>query len=471
MSYNDFKVRYNVMSFSSLSEFLNVKGGINNNRKDVYFIRMVGVNPTFFEDIENADKSFTKKSLDGVCKYNRVKELPKIVFSEDIEYYSKLYSDWVKGGRKRIEVRASKISDVGEVLNSACNTVLSLFKSCSANYNEFIEKNFMVKLLYQFDKIWEGSFNENWNLKLSVKFIIENVLKKQEYFLCYLLTLIGIDVCLLQYKKDLSDDLIKLNLSKEIVLGMFSNKDTSIYSPENYTDCKAEKEIDDETQMVKNVSKSPVLINYRKQGNRESKVRDDNIKNGEPLEKNFEELALLASSVVMISIHNDRDEIIGTGSGIMIGEKGYILTNNHVASGGRFYSVRIEDDSETYFTDEVIKYNTVFDLAIIRIDRKLKPLHVYSGQKKLVRGQKVVAIGSPLGLFNSVSDGIISGFRNIDGVDMIQFTAPISHGSSGGAVLNMFGEVIGISTAGFDNGQNINLAVGYEFINNFKRGF
>ncbi len=82
-----------------------------------------------------------------------------------------------------------------------------------------------------------------------------------------------------------------------------------------------------------------------------------------------------------------------------------------------------------------------------------------------------MAIGSPLGLFNSVSDGIISGFRKIDDVDMIQFTAPTSHGSSGGAVLNMFGEVIGISTAGFADGQNINLAVGYQNINNFVRGF
>ena len=54
---------------------------------------------------------------------------------------------------------------------------------------------------------------------------------------------------------------------------------------------------------------------------------------------------------------------------------------------------------------------------------------------------------------------------------MIQFTAPISHGSSGGAVLNMYGEVIGISTAGFDAGQNINLAMGYECINTFVQGF
>ena len=173
----------------------------------------------------------------------------------------------------------------------------------------------------------------------------------------------------------------------------------------------------------------------------------------------------------MIAIHDDRGDIVGTGSGIMIGRDGYILTNNHVARGGRYYSVRIENDEGIYKTDEIIKYNSVLDLAVIRIDRKLQPLPVYRGSKPLVRGQKVVAIGSPLGLFKSVSDGIISGFRRINDVDMIQFTAPTSHGSSGGAVLNMCGEVIGVSTAGIDEGQNINLAVGYEFINTFIRGF
>ena len=193
--------------------------------------------------------------------------------------------------------------------------------------------------------------------------------------------------------------------------------------------------------------------------------------NGTRAEKSFEQLAQLASSVVMITIHDDKGEPIGSGSGIMVGRKGYILTNQHVASGGRFYTVRIEDDNNTYRTEEIIKYNQVLDLAVIRIDRALNPLPIYNGAQKLVRGQKVVAIGSPLGLFNSVSDGIISGFRKFDNVDMIQFTAPTSPGSSGGAVLNMYGEVIGISTAGIPDAQGINLAVGYEFINLFVSGF
>lgn len=192
---------------------------------------------------------------------------------------------------------------------------------------------------------------------------------------------------------------------------------------------------------------------------------------GARAEMSFEQLAQLAASVVMIMVHDKKGEPFATGSGIMIGRKGYILTNNHVLSEGSFFSVRIENDDKNYRADQIIKYNQLLDLAVIRIDRELVPLPIYKGQQKLVRGQKVVAIGSPLGLFNSVSDGIIAGFRVIDDVDMIQFTAPISPGSSGGAVLNLFGEVIGISTAEARNAQAINWAVGYEFINLFTQGF
>ncbi|MEZ3464671.1 MAG: S1C family serine protease [Lachnospiraceae bacterium] len=192
---------------------------------------------------------------------------------------------------------------------------------------------------------------------------------------------------------------------------------------------------------------------------------------GARAEMSFEQLAQLASSVVMIMVHDKKGEQFASGSGIMIGRKGYILTNNHVLSEGSFFTVRMENDDQCYRADQIIKYNQLLDLAVIRIDRELVPLPIYNGPQKLVRGQKVVAIGSPLGLFNSVSDGIIAGFRVLDDVDMIQFTAPTSPGSSGGAVLNMYGEVIGISTAGAPGAQGINWAVGYEFINLFTQGF
>lgn len=200
-------------------------------------------------------------------------------------------------------------------------------------------------------------------------------------------------------------------------------------------------------------------------------------------ELSYEELALRASSVVQILVIASPSDIRpngefrarGSGSGVMIGEDGYIVTNCHVAAGGKVFAVKIENDDRIYFTDRLVKYHDRYDLAVLRIDRRLQPLPIYSGSKPLARGQRVVAIGSPLGLFNTVSDGIISGFRRVDGVEMIQFTAPISSGSSGGAVLNMYGEVIGISTAGIetDDGtaQNINLAVGCDTIRNFCGGF
>ena len=188
-------------------------------------------------------------------------------------------------------------------------------------------------------------------------------------------------------------------------------------------------------------------------------------------EKSYEGLAALAPSVVMIGVHDSQNTLVATGSGISINKEGYILTNCHVIEKGQAFSVRLENSKVVYTTTSVIKYNPQLDLAIIRINHQLEPLPIYRGAKELVRGQKCLAIGSPLGLFNSVSDGIISGFRDIDGQEMIQFTAPTSHGSSGGALINTSGEVIGICTAGVEDGQNINFAVSYKHILQFASSF
>ncbi|MDE6657803.1 MAG: serine protease [Oscillospiraceae bacterium] len=188
-------------------------------------------------------------------------------------------------------------------------------------------------------------------------------------------------------------------------------------------------------------------------------------------ELHYEELAKLAESVVMIGVYDRNGNFTGNGSGIAISRQGYILTNCHVIHDGRIYFVRLENDEKIYQSCQVIKYHTQFDLAVIKIEKELKPLKIYDGRKELLRGQKVIAIGSPMGLFNSVSDGIISGFRKIDNLDMIQFTAPVADGSCGGALLNTYGEVIGISTAHVRKSENMNLAVSYQQILPFILGF
>lgn len=485
MSEESFSTRHNVMNISSVNAFMNVKGGMNRYCKDVYFVRIVGGSPELVQQVEEMDRILSERTQEGKCYYIRQDELPKMIKIEDADYYSACYAKWADGGRRAVSIRMTEKSEpFSRIVSTACKKTFALLSSDSQDVNLSIEKNFIVKILYWLEHTGLDS-GSVWNMKNSVKFVVSNIRKKQEYLFCYFLTLLGIDVLLLQVQQDIDRDLEKLNLSQKVV----EAHPKPCVIPE-YEALKYKEISDNRINQEKHSDLTHKAVNVRRperdqRTQKRAQMQSDTLVTEHPVnsrcseqkapevcqELQFEELAQLASSVVMIAIHNRKGDVIGTGSGIMIGKNGFILTNNHVASGGVFYSVRIEEDEQIYETDEVIKYNPVLDLAVIRIDRTLKPLPLYRGEKKLVRGQKVVAIGSPLGLFNSVSDGIISGFRKIDGVDMIQFTAPISHGSSGGAVLNMYGEVIGISTAGFDRGQNINLAVGFECIHPFVKGF
>ncbi len=458
-----FKTRYNVMNVSSFHAFTNIKGGVNGNCKDVYFVRMTGLHPTYTEEVRQMDTTLSERMAKGECRYTRINALPRLVSVEDVAYYAGCYDNWQASGKKAVQIHLTENNgDLEEVLGQACIKTAALFAQATPHANDSIIKNFITKLLFWLDQTSEGLLKD-WNPKRSLKLAAANLSKKQEYLYAYLLTQMGIDVLLLQYQSDIDASLEQMKLSAKVELGSFGTCTLPEFDPKKRPEEKTEaKKVVITTRPQKpSGSPSPAPLPGRRPQPAGHARR----------ELEFEELARLASLVVMITVHDPKGEVLGTGSGIMVGKEGYILTNHHVASGGRYYSVRIEDDETIYKTDEVIKYNSVLDLSVIRIDRRLSPIPIYQGGKALVRGQKVVAIGSPLGLFNSVSDGIISGFRVVDNVDMIQFTAPTSHGSSGGALLNMYGEVIGISTAGFDNAQNINLAVGYEAISQFIKGF
>lgn len=475
MGYSYIEKRYNVMELASIGDFAGTYGRLNGNCKDVYFLRMIGVNTTFTKDIEHMDELLTERMQQGQGIYSRAGSFPRVTAADDVKVYTDCYDAWVSGQKTLLHTKKlGKDFSVGEALSAACQKTLEMYRKSNPNRNDSIERNFAVKLLFWLDEL-AYDFLKNWDPNQAMKFVAQDIVKEQEYLFCYLLTLLGIDVLLLQSQADIDGKTEQLKLSEEIVLGEKQTVTLGMYDRQKYAaknrvtgaDTANAREVRVETPTPN--AQTPRVVIPRRENTRKNTAPGPSASHSRELD--FEELALRASSVVMIALHNNKGEVVGTGSGIMIGRDGYILTNNHVARGGTFYSVRIENDETIYKTDQMIKYNSLLDLAVIRIDRQLQPLPIYNGSKPLVRGQKVVAIGSPLGLFNSVSDGIIAGFRTIDDVDMIQFTAPISHGSSGGAILNMFGEVIGVSTAGFDDGQNINLAVGYEFINTFIMGF
>ncbi len=460
--------RHNTMQINSLDTFLGVKGGYSHAVRDVYFVRALGEDSGYSDRICQADRKMGAEMAKARLRYVRMKSLPQLSQAEDAAFYAGKYDGWRQGGKISLK-NISITESFGNVLSAGLTETLGKYQNQKKQVSESMVRNCAAKYLFWLDTMLKDVLS-GWSEGNCMKILAEDVRKEQEYLFYYLATLLGCDVLLLENREDVevSEDL--KNLSQEFVLGPFGTSNLPEYTA--YVP-RTEQSIRSETgQFALNQAverKAPTNGNSNNSEGSKSNIRVTIPER--KMEKSFEELAQLASSIVMIAVHDSRREVIGTGSGIMIGRGGYILTNDHVVSGGRFFSVRMEDDEEIYPTDEVIKYNYNLDLAVIRISKQLTPLPIYNGAQKLVRGQKVVAIGSPLGLFNSVSDGIISGFRNIRNVDMIQFTAPISPGSSGGAVLNMRGEVIGISTAGFDDGQNINLAVSYEDIRMFARGF
>jgi len=495
--------RHNIMHINSYNDFLSIRGGCNNNTRDVYFVRGLGEPEDINGLIVEADRKMDMEADGHGTLYRRFNELPQLREMSDSDYYSGIYLNWKDGGGTCSFRHIKTGETLANVISSALNIILDKYKNAKQAVTPSMERNLAVKLLYWLDQC-TGELLAAWNEKSCIKIVADNVLKEQEYLYYLFLTFLGCDVFLYESRCDINAADGLLAYSQELVLGKFGTSSIVPYVktiPEEAVKpgetvkagnvlkaekiLKAEKTVKAEcTKKAGNTIKAEKIIkagnavkaeNTKKAGNMvkaEKIIKAGNVESNRPVaEKSFEELALLASSVVLIAVHDLTGDILGTGSGIMIGQNGFILTNNHVAAGGRYYSVRVEEEEETYVTDEVIKYNPNTDLAVIRIKRKLNPIPIFDGRKKLVRGQKVVAIGSPLGLFNSVSNGIISGFRNIQNVDMIQFTAPISHGSSGGALLNMQGEVIGISTAGIDSGQNINLAIGYENIKMFTKGF
>ncbi|CAM4470059.1 stalk domain-containing protein [Paenibacillus tarimensis] len=160
------------------------------------------------------------------------------------------------------------------------------------------------------------------------------------------------------------------------------------------------------------------------------------------------------SKVVMIEMEK------GQGSGVYLGE-GVFITNHHVIEGS--VSGRVVDTNGRYFDIEgVIAHDTTRDLALIKItSNTFQATTVTIGNPSdLSKGEKVVAIGSPMGMQNTVAEGLVSSFRTTeDNVKLIQISVPIDHGSSGGALFNQKGQLVGITASGIDSNASLNFAI------------
>ena len=182
-----------------------------------------------------------------------------------------------------------------------------------------------------------------------------------------------------------------------------------------------------------------------------------------PFSDNTAAIAEASNSVVMLSCYDKEGENYATASGFVIFDDSVIVTNYHVIEQEAYRVVAQTEKGDSFDCPTVLAWDADKDIAILKAERHTGLSLLLPGStENLQKGEKVVAIGSPLGLINSVSTGVFSGFVTDDAGTTLQFTAAISHGSSGGALFNDAGEVIGVTFATLQDGQNINLAVPIE---------
>lgn len=163
-------------------------------------------------------------------------------------------------------------------------------------------------------------------------------------------------------------------------------------------------------------------------------------------------------NIVLILAYDEYGELTSTGSGVYIDSK-TIYTNAHVVQGASMLEIVLDNNMKVELKG-IQTINEKKDIAIL-ITEKVDDVKKLKMKNEVKVGTEVYAVGSPLGIKNTVSDGVISGEYNDKEMDEIvyQHTAPISPGSSGGALINKKGELIGINYATYTDGQNLNLAI------------
>lgn len=165
-----------------------------------------------------------------------------------------------------------------------------------------------------------------------------------------------------------------------------------------------------------------------------------------------------SKAVVIIEALDERGSVIGQGSGFIVTSSGAVVSNLHVVQGSAMVRVKLPN-GDAYKTADLVDVDDAKDIVIIKVKGFKLPTITLGDSDKAETGDSIVAISSPEGLVNSLTTGVISGVRRLDTHRVFQITAPISQGSSGGALFNSNGEVIGIVTYLLKSGQNINFAV------------
>lgn len=174
-----------------------------------------------------------------------------------------------------------------------------------------------------------------------------------------------------------------------------------------------------------------------------------------------------ASSATVLT-YDASGQALGIGSGFAIAPD-QVLTNAHVIAGASHVSVRPIQGEDDVPVTELLLVDEQMDLALMRVGADtLDPIPLRGDTASSV-GDSVYAVGSPLGLEGTFSEGIVSGYRTVGDVELMQITAPVSPGSSGGPVLNGEGDVVGVAMGALVRGQNLNFAIPSTLVSSFLK--
>jgi serine protease Do len=171
-------------------------------------------------------------------------------------------------------------------------------------------------------------------------------------------------------------------------------------------------------------------------------------------------IARIQPAVVTIIIFDRSGRVIGNGSGFFINPRGHLVSNYHVLSRAAKAEIKTFE-GRRYPINLVLAADPKLDL--IKVTAALPagpPAYLSISPTRPRLGERVIVLGSPFGLDQTVSDGMVSGIRRLPGLgEVVQISAPISPGSSGGPVLNVKGEVLGVALGFLSRGQNLNFAI------------
>jgi S1-C subfamily serine protease len=163
------------------------------------------------------------------------------------------------------------------------------------------------------------------------------------------------------------------------------------------------------------------------------------------------------ASVVVLTTQDAQGQALALGTGFFVAP-GVIATNAHVIQGATSATAKGLTNAKPQPIGGVVALDAMHDVTLLSVSTSAPSLPISSGSMPEI-GATVYALGNPEGLEGTFSAGMVSAKRVVTGDTLLQITAPISHGSSGGPVLDEKGAVVGIATAAFKEGQNLNFAV------------